>query len=517
MEALEYNPEKYRAKSSLLDFSDYVWDSNAEGRFDRAWHTELIAEEMEEFIKHPPKRLIITMPPRHGKSFIASVLTPAFILGRRPNSKIILSSYSDSLATQFSSKTRDEVIGSDEYRELFPHAQCPENESNKRTDEHWQLLGHRGQMYARGIKASITGKGADYLLVDDLIKSAEEADSPTTRDSIWENFNSNLLTRLEYPASALLMMTRWHYDDPVGRLLDQEENDWKLLRLPFLMTDDEMQRKHSKDPRDVGDVLYPAKFRKPHEFIEDRGETPEDVDPSARREPAPVQEETLHERGRKDYERMMENAPRKAAALLQSKPSSEESSFFQMSDFRTYDQPPREVADEADDIILSVDCTFRNSDDSDYVVIQVWAKKGVKFYLLDQRRERLTFTETLEEIHEVANEWPQAHYKVIEGKANGDAVINILKGQHNGIYRYDPTDSKESRARVISCEASLGHVLLPGAHVAPWINSFRGEFEKFPHGPHDDQVDAASQALIFWTSEDNVSNPKQNLKAILGK
>lgn len=226
-----------RARKHLVDFeilTNPLYDPN--------WHHEIIGKELEhieQFGDRDYKILIVTVPPRHGKSEQCSIDFPAWYLGRNPTKEIITASYSADLAQDFGGKARNKV-GSEEYRTIFP-VRLSEDETAKakwRTQE-------GGSYTAVGVGGPITGRGANVLLVDDPVKNREEAASEVYRNKTWDWFISTAFTRLEPNGVAILIMTRWHADDLAGRILAHPElaKRTKLIRFPALAEYDEPHRK----------------------------------------------------------------------------------------------------------------------------------------------------------------------------------------------------------------------------------------------------------------------------------
>ena len=148
-----------------------------------------------------------------------------------------------------------------------------------------------------------------------------------------------------------------------------------------------------------------------------------------------------------------------------------------------------------DEVACSWDMTFKDTEGTDFVVGQVWGRRGIEVWLLDQMRRRMTFVETCQAVRALAARWPQAHAKFVEDKANGSAVINQLRRTVAGLIAVEPDGSKVARASAVSPFVEAGNVWLPALEIAPWIGDFIEEHASFPAGAHDDQVDAASQAL----------------------
>jgi predicted phage terminase large subunit-like protein len=275
------------ARQRFMPFCQYV-----DPRFDDTAHMQLIAEKLEQvakFIKTQGKegigRLIILMPPRHGKSEQASRKFPAWLLGRLPDVRIILSSYGADLASKNSRAVRD-LIESKKYQALFgglsSRNEPVELSSDSRSVSSWDLAQpHRGGVVAAGVGGGITGLGADLFVGDDLFKNREEAESDARRELVDDWWKSSVLTRLEREyAAIILFFTHWHPDDLVGRLIkrmveDPNTDQWDILMLPALAldsyaADEDEQRKKMLDGvylpltdplgRKAGEALWPSRF-----------------------------------------------------------------------------------------------------------------------------------------------------------------------------------------------------------------------------------------------------------------
>ncbi|HOO13212.1 MAG TPA: terminase family protein, partial [Bacillota bacterium] len=193
-------------------------------------------------------RLMIYLPPRHGKSMTVTETFPSYFIGRKPERRVIETSYGDSLAQRFGKFNRQKV---QEYgQELFGISISKEKASM--TD--WDIAGHRGGMISAGIGAGITGQGADLLLIDDPIKNKEEAESETYRNKVWDEWQNTLRTRLHPGAAVIIILTRWHEDDLAGRLLNPEYGeveDWTILSLPAIAEENDLLG------RELGEPLWP--------------------------------------------------------------------------------------------------------------------------------------------------------------------------------------------------------------------------------------------------------------------
>lgn len=238
---------KHRAKEHLIDFSIAT-----NPKYDPNWHHEIIANELEHIEKYGDrdyKILVITMPPRSGKSELCSINFPAWYLGKNPDKEIITSSYSGELSQDFGAKTREKV-SSRLYNYIF-NVTLKEDEQSRskwRTDK-------GGAYTSVGVGGPITGRGSNVLLIDDPIKNREEAESDVYRKKVWEWFTSTAFTRLEPNGVVIVIMTRWHTDDLVGRILSnpQMANRTKVIHFPAIATKDEIHRKQ-------GEALWPKRF-----------------------------------------------------------------------------------------------------------------------------------------------------------------------------------------------------------------------------------------------------------------
>lgn len=420
------------------------------GKWQLAPHLELICSELEEVEAGRLDRLILTVPPRHGKSMSVTETFPAWYLGRNPDRRVIETSYSDDLSRTFGDKCRRKI-------ELFgPELWGLEIDRRRADKSDWGIRNHDGGMISSGIGGSITGKGADLMIIDDPIKNRQEADSQTYRNRVWSEWTSTLATRLHPGAAVIVIMTRWHEDDLAGRLLREEPGRWKLLNLPAVAEEN--------DPlgRPVGTALWPSRY----------GED----------ELAKIKVTV----GSRDW-----------AALYQGRPAPASGNIFNRSWWKEYPLPPKEQERNMERVLLSWDCAFKDSGGSDFVVGQVWGKRGGDFFLLDQVRDRMDFPATVKAVRAQAAKWPRATGKLVEDKANGTAVIASLKRDIPGLIPVEPHGGKVVRANAVSPFVEAGNVFLPQARHAPWIGDFIEECAAFPNGGNDDQVDAMTQALRY--------------------
>ena len=400
--------------------------------------------------------------PTHN-SELASRRFPAYALGRYPDLSIISASYSADLSSRMNRDVQ-RIIDDPLYQAVFPDTRLSSKNirttaqgSYLRNSDIFEVVGHRGVYRSAGVGGGLTGMGADICILDDVIKDRASADSPTVLKGIWEWYTSTLYTRLAPGGGIILMNTRWSQRDLSGRLLEAEAqgdgDKWKVINFPAIA-------EHDEPPyRKAGEALHPARY-------------PLD---QLRQIKAAV--------GTRDWE-----------ALYQQHPVPDGGAVFR-EEWLNRIWLPKDLPERFDQVIQSWDMAFKDGDASDFVVGQVWAKKGADCYLLDQVRGRWSFTETLAHVRDLAQRYPLALRKLVEDKANGPAVLDALKHEVPGLVPVQPDGSKTARAHAVTALFEAGNVLLPDRSIRPWIDDWRAEVSSFPSGAHDDQVDAMTQAL----------------------
>lgn len=449
------------ARQALANFVLYTTPG-----YQMGWVHQEICDELDRFLadvvaKKSP-RLIICMPPRSGKSQLVSRSFPAYAFGRYPDMQIIASSYSSDLSQRFSRDVQ-RVIDDASYQEVFPETTLTGkgvkngvSGSYMRTADLFEIVDHKGTYRACGVGGGITGMGADILLIDDPLKDRRDANSETIRNALWDWYTSTAYTRLSPGGGVIVMNTRWHMDDLVGRLVEHEKegsgDSWRVINYPAIAEHDEKHRK-------AGEALHPERY--PLETLLQIKKTV----------------------GSRDW-----------ASLYQQHPVPDGGGLFK-SDWIQHWEPSM-IPDRFDQMVCSWDMTFKGTDRSDYVVGQVWGRKGGSYFLLDQMRGQWDFVKTTEMFQALANKWPDAVRKLVEDKANGSAVISMLKKHVTGIIPVTPKESKESRAYAVSTLWEAKNVYLPPKAQAPWVaEDFIPELLGFPAAAHDDQVDSMTMAL----------------------
>ncbi len=430
------------ATSDLAVYAALLWPP-----FELAAHHRLIVEELEKVERGEVDRLMLFLPPRHGKSLLASTLFPAWFLGRNPERSIIASSYGQELASDFGRRTRN-FVADPLHRAIFPDCVIADDSSAV----HRFNLTHGGAYYAVGAGGPITGRGADLLLIDDPIKSREMAYSAAERRSLQGWFESVGYTRLQPNGAIILIQTRWHEDDLAGWLLREHASEgWRVVSLPALA--------ETGDPlgRIEGAALWPQKF------------------------PGDVLERIRSAIGSVAW-----------LSQYQQRPAPEEGGVFKKNWFLKY---PAHERPECSQMIISLDTAFKTDESNDYSVIQVWGQIQTGYALIDQWRERREFGDLMRKAVALGDAL-SPHYVLIEDAASGQSLIQMLRNETRlPILPVKPNGDKVARAHAVSPLVESGRVFLPDQ--APWLQEFLDEVTSFPAAPHDDMVDAMTQALSY--------------------
>lgn len=415
-------------------------------------------------------RLIVSMPPQEGKSERVTKTGTLWALTRNPELRIGIVSYAQSLAEGFGRAVRNWIatLDGDEGTLDLGLRIARDNGSVRR----WQLDGHRGGVVSAGIGSGLTGRPLDALVIDDPIADRKQANSEYYRDRVWDWWTSVGSTRLAPDAPVIVILTRWHEDDIVGRLLKAEDaSRWRVINIPAHA--DHKPEEGQSDPlgREPGQWLTSARRRTPAQW-----------------------EQIRIQAGSRDF-----------TSLYQGRPSPDQGDVWKRQWWTRYTEPlwsqhptvpEAYLARDMDEVIMSWDMAFKDTKSSDFVVGQVWARRGADAFLLDQVHKRLSFTDTLIAFEALNRKWPQVTKRVVEDKANGSAVISTLKSKIPGIVARNPTDSKYGRATAVAPVIEAGNALLPDKSIAMFdTDEFIREAATFPNDAHDDQVDATSQAL----------------------
>lgn len=386
---------------------------------------------------------------------------PTWMLHRRPDLRIAIVSYAHRVARRWGERIRDDILEHGAKLDLEVKADAAADE--------WRLTGKLGGCYSVGIGGPLTSRAVDLLIIDDPYKDGKQADSIAWNDRIRGWWEEVAIPRLGPGVAVVIIQTRWREDDLIGWLQQREDGDiWRVINIPA-------QADH-KPAEGETDILG----RAPGEFMESsRGRT------------------------RADWEaRKKAMGTRAWTALCQGRPSPASGDIFKNEWWQEYGAPQWIVRDNGshwaigfDEIIISVDCAFKDTDSSDFVALQVWGRRGIEAFLLDQVCEQLSFVDTIDHFRRLCAKWPQATLKLIEDKANGTAVLNMLKRKIGGMVPVEPQGSKTERAYAVSPFVEGGNVYLPAPELAPWVTKLKDQAKRFPRDKNDDMVDALTQAL----------------------
>lgn len=418
----------------------------------------------------PDGRLIISMPPQEGKSQRVVRRGVLFALLRNKGTRAAVVSYEANVARRWGRVIRDDIKAN------------PRLGLRVRADvgaqHEWQLEGHEGGVFTTGIGGALTGRPVDLLVIDDPVKGRAEADSEAYREAAWDWWTDTGASRLAPGAPVILIMTRWHEDDLAGRLLAAdargEGEGWTVLNIPAEADHD--PAKGEADP--LG--------REPGEFLL-----------SARTNPDGTS------RTRAQWEKIKRRSISTWTALYQGRPAPPEGLLFKRTGWARYSAPIATdrgdgsmwVPPAAGDVLAqSWDMAFKSTTGSDYVVGQVWLRRGSGLYLLDMVRRRMTFSETVAAVRALSAKWPQAITKLVEDKANGPAVLDSLKAEVVGLTPVEPEGGKVARANAVAPLVVAKNVWLPEPELLPNVDELVEEAAAFPNGRHDDAVDAFTQA-----------------------
>lgn len=323
----------------------------------------------------------------------------------------------------------------DGYQSIFNVSISKSSKSKKR----FSVSGGGGSFYAVGRGGAITGRGANLIVIDDLIKNDHEAQSETYRSAMMEWYKNTLRTRLMPNGSIIVVQTRWHKNDLIGELLEHSKENWEHLKYPAIHEDK---------------ALWPDMYSKEN------------------------LETIKTEIGSLNFE-----------GLYQQEPTIQEGNIIKRDWIQYYDEIPRVI----DQSIITFDMTFKGNKDSDFVVGQKWSKVGNCFYLVDMIRGKWDFTQTLFHMKQFLNFHKECSNIVIEDAANASAIYSTIKQYVSGVRLWKPMTSKENRLRSVAPLFEAKNVYIPSQAK---YDIFVMELLGFPNQSHDDTVDACSMALL---------------------
>ncbi len=451
-------------RDELVFFIEKCFGTISKGdRFIRNWHIDAIAHELSSCRHGTQNRLLVTQPPRSLKSISTSVAYVAWMLGHNPALRFICVSYSQDLALELSRQFRL-VVDAGWYKDLFPNMRLKRDSGNE------CITAAGGGRLATSIGGTLTGRGADCIIVDDPMK-AEESLSESARKRVIDWYTGTLATRLNDKKKGVIIvvMQRLHEEDLAGYVL--ERGGWKHLNLPAIAEEDERIEVGSQifHVRKKGDVLQPV------------------------REPMEVLKQQRSSLGSLAF-----------SAQYQQRPVPQEGNIVKREWLMTYASIPDEKRIrfvQSWDIATSTKAT---ADYSACVTAAIWKNQ---YYVVDVWRGRLDYPSIKKKIISHAQRY-KANSVLIERAGPGLQLIQEFRRRH---YQGLPTPisirphaDKAVRLEATSAVIESGSVFLP--EDAPWIGSFLNELLAFPNGRNDDQVDAFSQ-LINWR-EKRSSTPR---------
>lgn len=401
-----------------------------------AEHLEKLNHKLLDVADGKIKRLAVFMPPRHGKSELISKYFPAWYLGTHPDKRVILCSYEADFAAGWGQKVRDLLV---EYNNIYGVNINDGSAARNR----WDLSGYTGGMVTAGVGGPITGKGASLLIIDDPVKNAEQANSPTYREKAKDWYRSTAYTRLEPNGAVIVIQTRWHEDDLGGWLLSESEEDWDVLSLPAINENNE--------------PLWPDRF---------------------------------------SYDRLMEIKRELGSywfsAMYQQNPQPAEGGLLKRNWIQYYDKLPGSATNHV--TYTGWDLAISQKETADYTCSCTIRKDNLtgNLFVVDWTRDHLTFPEQQQAVLNQHQRWG-SDLIGIENVAYQDALPQSLKSHMLPIKGVKPLRDKVTKIISTFTLFEQGIVYLPSKH--PLLGEFENEYTYFPTGKHDDLLDATEMAL----------------------
>jgi len=442
------------ARRTTIGFTKYTFPG-----YETNWHHEVVGHELDEVLNGNNKSLIICLPPQNGKSELVSRRFPAYALGKYPDKRIIAASYGATLATEMSRDVQ-RIMSTTEFAELFPGTRLGTAKDDEiRSQDAFDIVGRRGKYRSVGVGGGVTGKTADIGIIDDPVKSRAEAESEVEREKVWRWYRDDFRTRLFGDEGAIVILcTRWHEDDLVGRLLKlAKENpnarQWRLVTLPALVEAIDLPLP-SYDPRKLGEALWPAKY--------------------------PVAE-LLERRVGNEYG---------FSALYQQRPVPPGGGLFKREWFEIVKALPAECR-----FVRAWDKAGTQGDGDWTCGVKMAEHKGI-FYVCDVIRAQLTSGPRNDLIRQTAAlDGPSVPIRLEQEPGSGgkeSAEISIRELAGYDVRAKPSTGDKVIRAIPLAAQAEAKNVRLV---EGPWNATYLNEMCTFPYGEHDDQVDPSSAAF----------------------
>lgn len=425
------------------------------GEWLHARHLDFLSKKLALLEQRKLRRIVVSMPPRHGKSLLINTYFPTWWLARHPKDQVVLAGYGEMFARNWGAKVRDMILQNTEQLNLLV-----DKEATAADD--WRLT-TGGGMISVGVGGSLTGRGANLLIIDDPIKNEQEANSEVYRERMWDWWQATSSTRLEPWACVVVVATRWHEDDLIGRITKNSTGEWEVINLPALAEENDALG------RLPGEPLWPERM---------------EVDPELNYE---VKQKT--------------SGPYWWSALFQGRPSPPGGTILLRDDWQFYTEAPQEF----DQMIQVWDLAMKDKATSDYTVGQVWGRLKADFFLIDQVRGHFSLADIERHMKMFTVKYPKALAKLVEDAALGPALKQRLQHEVSGIVPVKvgggmTNASKMARAQMV-VPYLQGHNLYlpqkPDGSKAQWVWDFIEECAQFDKGAHDDQVDAMGHGIAY--------------------
>lgn len=413
-------------------------------------HLLALNRAIVEAVHGERRRLLVSMPPQHGKSRTTSVLTPAWFLGTFPHRGVLLASYAAKLAKSWGRQARSilDATGRETYGVAIDDDAASAGE--------WRIAGHEGGMVSAGIAGDFRGRPGDLVIVDDPIKDSKQAQSPGYLDMLWEWFTSVIEGRLAKGATVIVTATRLHERDLTGRIKAEFGDDWDEIILPAIA------KKGDALGRPEGAALWPERF--PAEFLAKRRKTVGSYWWAAEYQQEPVP----------------------AGGMI-----------VNPAWWRYFAKPPPRF----DYLFTSWDMNLKATTAGSYACGLAFGVVGPDIYVLGRRRGRWGFDRLLVEFERLAKAFPQANRHLVEDAAVGPAAMTLLRKKIPGILpqKVAGQGSKVARLRGVSPTIEAGNLILPSPDRpgAEWVKDFVANLAAFPLGDGTDDGDAFSQGVAY--------------------
>ena len=461
-----FNPEQLqaeilreKAERNLDAFIQQAWPIIEPGtKYVDNWHIELIAEHLQAVNDGEIRRLIVNIPPRQMKSIEVTVCYPVWTWAKKPEKRFIKVSYSDALSRKHNILSRD-IIRSPWYQSNWGNRFQMKDDVNRQNEFE---NNHHGMMYSTSVGGAVTGNGADVIIIDDP-QNPLMANSETERQNSIDFFKNTLQTRLNDPKTGaiIIIMQRLHENDLTGHILS-EDLGYTHLCLPAEAPERTIitfPKSGRKIIREEGALLNPQRFDKE------------------------VLDGLKKSMGSLQYAGQFQQTPAPAEGVI-FKREWLNSLYSDGTAPRTQD-------------IQSWDMAFTKSEGSAKVAGFVMGRHNADIYIKDLVNDKMTFTESVTAVRTLSGKWPRARAKVIENKANGPAIVDLLKKEIPGMVEFNPKGSKEERAISVTPYFEAGNIHFPDPKTHPWVDDLIRDLLIFPKGTFKDTTDALVQGILY--------------------